>query len=691
MSSSEGDLSASRPSNGSYPASDGSAAILSDSEKRPDVPTVEERVNGILAAYPERTMRPVSETHGQKLREEALYDPETVEREVDVGGGESMMVSDEVERPARCLADVLERFLEDHERYRDMKLRMVRGRSDKGDREEFLVDLENSFSSGYQEKQYARLKALERMLIGEPGEESPTGEEYPGMFEESVTVLFGLTASSLRGGDFVPIVDHDRSIREAWSGSDGVRRTLRYVLQDKLGLDSSDYAWWFQSEPHPGGGDAAGYSHAHPVVVLDAAAADVSLDELDAETFRPVVAKHVSECEGAEWDAHRVRKESEKSAVKVKKPDEIQSLAGYLSEYIGVDPGTDLMERSDEYLMYSASQWASSTQKYSKSRTATAAIDADRCHQEYADDEAGQEFDHGEKVVRSDRPGVEYECAGCGSEFCVDQSPDTLVEARRVSDGGVGGSSEREPVVREVDFEHSEVVEVSVRSEASESGGVPETLRGKWPSADEAASVGGSTVERECEHTDGSAECPLCCPDGERVDASVSIPPGAEPPESVPYEVESFGRVPQWNAEAVVWEWSDEEKIIDRPGGAVYEEVVVEGADAIPPEKLIPPDKLRTPEPDVDPTEYPPPELIERQLAEVHHGDRITAKTWPDDWHEQRYSEESSGGEVESVPWEPVKQYREDNPGASVSKLVDLFDIPESKRTVVGGVLGPPS
>jgi hypothetical protein len=654
------------------------------------VPTVEETVNRILAEYPERMMRPVSETHGQKLRKEALYDPETVEREVDIGAGESMVVSDEVERPARCWVDVLERFLEDYERYRDMKLRMVRGRSDKGDREEFLIGLENSFSPEYQQKQYARLKALKRMLIGESGQKSPTGEEYPGMFEEPVTVLFGLTASSRSGEDFVPVVDHDREIRDAWGGSDGVRRTLRYVLEEKLGLDRSAYAWWWQSEPHPGGGEASGYSHSHPVIVFDAAAAGVSLDELDAETFRPVVAKHVSECESAEWDAHRIRKGSGKSSVKVKKPDEIADFAGYVSEYIGVDPDTDLLERSPEYIMYSASQWASSTQKYSKSRTATAAIDADRCHQEYADDEAGQEFDHGEKVVRSDRPGVEYECAGCGSEFCVDQSPDTLVEARRVSDGGVGPPSEKERAVREVDFEYDEVVAVSVPDEPSESGGVPETLRGKWPSADEAASVGGPTVERECEHPDGSAECPLCCADGETVDASVPIPADAEPAEPVEERVESFGRVPKWRAEAVVWEWSGEEKEIDRPGGTMYGEVVVEGADAIPPEKLIPPDELRTPEPDVDPTEYPPPELIERQLAEIHYGDRITAKTWPEDWHSERYGEKRSGGEVESVPWPKILTYRDENPGATVADVLDEFGVPESEMTLVGGVLGPP-
>ena len=690
MSTDAGNSSAAWHSNGSYPAQTDTEPLLAEQEKRPDVPTPEERVHGILDEYPDRVLRRVSEKHGRKLREEALEDAETVEREVETGESETMVVSDEVERSARTWLDVLDRFLEDYESYRDTKLRMARGRSDKGDREEFLVDLHNSFSPEYQSTQYARLKALKRMLIGESAEESPTGEEYPGEFEEPVTVLFGLTASSTPEGEYAPVVDQDREIREAWSGSDGVRRTLRYVLQDKLGLDSSQYAWWWQSEPHPGGGEASAYSHSHPVVILDAAAADLQLGDLDAEVFRPVVAKHLAECEAAGPEAHRLA-----DAVTVREPGEIQDFASYVSEYLSIDPDEDLLERSDEYLLWAASQWASTTQKYSKSRTATAAIDADRCHQQYADAEAGQDHDHGEKVVRSERPGVEYECAACGSEFRVSQSPDTLVEARRVAaDGGAVAVGDAEAGVERsvVSFDHSEVEKVPAVSsaEVDGEGGVPSTLRGRWPSADEAASIGSPTTVRECDHEERGT-CPLCCEEGETVDASVPIPEGAVPAEATVERREVVGRVPQWEPEAVVREWSGEETVISEPGGTAYGEIVVEGVDAIPAEKLIPPDRLRTPEPDVDPTEYPPPELIERQLSEIHHGERITAKQWSEDWHAERYGAGSEEPEGEAVPWSEVLEFREENPSATVSEVAEEVGVPTSELTLVGGVIGPPS
>jgi hypothetical protein len=422
--SSEAGKSLSGPwqSNGTYPASDASGPLSGDSDSpssRPaHLPTVEERIGEIVREYPDRVLRPVSAEHGRKLREEVLEEAETVRREVETGEDETMVVEDEVSRSARPWIDVIARFLEDYEGYRDKYLRMARGEDGEPDREEFLIKMHNSFAPEYQRKQYARLKAMKRQFIGEVAGESPTGEHYDGAFSDPVTVLFGLTASSTTATDrYRPVIDHDRAIRDAWGGSDGVRRTLRYLLQDKMGLESSEYAWWWQSEPHPGGGAASGYSHSHPVVILDAAAVEVDgPDPSDPETYRPVVAKHVAECEGAEWAAHRIT-DGRKSAVKVREDGEINDFAGYVSEYLSVDPDEDLMERSAEYVMWAASQWASTTQKYSKSRTATAAIDADRCHQEFIDEDARQSHDHGVRVVMSDRPGVEYECAECGSAW----------------------------------------------------------------------------------------------------------------------------------------------------------------------------------------------------------------------------------------------------------------------------------
>jgi len=116
-------------------------------------------------------------------------------------------------------------------------------------------------------------------------------------------------------------------------------------------------------------------------------------------------------------------------------------LAGYVAEYIAVSPDMDLFERSAEYLLYAASQYASSTQKYSKSRWATAAVKADACQQRYHDEEAGQSVEHGENIVRSDKPGVEYECACCGSPHGIDQSEESLARSRLVAVGESGGGS----------------------------------------------------------------------------------------------------------------------------------------------------------------------------------------------------------------------------------------------------------
>jgi hypothetical protein len=431
-------------------------------------------------------------------------------------------------------------------------------------------------------------------------------------------------------------------------------------------LDSAEYAWWWQSEPHPGGGAASGYSHSHPVVILDGAAADAALEELDAETFRPVVAKHLSECEAAGPEAHRLA-----DAVTVNRPGEIEDFASYVSEYLAVDPDDDLLERSPEYIMWAASQWATTTQKYSKSATATAAIDADRCHQEYVDDDAAQDADHGERVVQSHRRGVEYECAECGSAFGVDQSPDTLVEARREGAGAAevrtdGGTAEAEGDADSDDTQPS--------------------LASLWPSARGGGRVGAETRERECHHEEGAAECPLCCPEGETVDAGTPIPESAEAPPGEEIR-DGFERAPEWEAEAVVQKATGEESVLGSPGGVDYGEVVVEGVDAIPPEKLIPPAKLRTPNPSVDPTEYPPPELIEQQLAEIHRGDPVTAKRWSEDWHAERYGvDDADGSGVEEFDREAVRRYAENTPGASVVQIMAATGAPPSARSFVEDV-----
>ena len=344
-------------SKGTYPASDGTGPDSPEfSFRPPDLPTVGERISGIIERYSDRVFEPISTTHGRKLREEVLEEPETVTRVIEIGETEEKTIEETVSRGSLPLIAAIHEMLEWYEGYRDKSLRMARGSEIRNDYESFLIDMDNSLTPSYQTAQFARLKALERQFMGG---EYPSGQTCEPEFEEPVTVLFGLTASSLEDdGSFRPMADHDREIRDAWSGSSSsVKRTLRYVLEDKLGLSPGEYSWHWQSEPHPGPQeDATGYSHSHPVVILDAAATSTSV-ATDPETFRPVVAKHVSECEGAGWSAHDID-----SAVTVRKADEIQDFASYVSEYLAVAPDQDLLERSDEYLMWAASQWSTTTQ-----------------------------------------------------------------------------------------------------------------------------------------------------------------------------------------------------------------------------------------------------------------------------------------------------------------------------------------
>jgi len=645
----------SRHSNGSYPASADTgpkppgSENASRSDRRPDVPTVEERIDGLLERWPDRCMVPVSEEHGTKLRREAFEEPETVEETVEVGEHEEITTHEVVERSALPHVAVVQELLEMYERYRDLHLKLEKRERHKKP-EEFLINLTNSYTPEYQSKHYARLSAWERQVLGG---ENPHGEEVTGEFTEPVTVLMGLTASAYRepgnpASGLRPICDHDREIRDAWTGSsNSVKRALRYVLEDALGLPSDSYTWWVQSEPHGGDGANVDRSHSHPVVVLDAAAADVSADAISPETFRPVIAKHVAECDGATWDAHRIREDSEKSAVEVRTEDEINSLSGYVAKYVACDPEKDLLERSDEYLMWAASQWATATQKYSRDRVATAATKADACHQEYVSEESDQGHDHGEVVALSKKPGVSFECAECGSSFGIDQSctltdhrtAQAAVEPPCAADGG-------------------EVVE--------ESGGeAVDGLRAAWRDARAAARVGGPTVERECGHEEPD-RCPLCATETEAphhtVSGEVPIPESASPSEPVGEESASFRRPPMWEPVSVVRTWSGEETAVGTPSGVEYAEVVVEAAGAAVrkvPDRLLPLPPvswLEGPEPwDRHPVEesdvrgglLPPPEILARERRERTNRERITPKKWPDDWYARRFEE--SGGE-ESGP-----------------------------------------
>ena len=686
-------------SNGSYPAQSDRDADAADLSHRPDVPTPQERVSGIVERYGDRVFEPLSETHGRKLREECLSEPETVERRVKTGDHEERVVSETVAQGAIPWVAAISEMLDWYEGYRDRSLRLGRGSEVRGDHESFLVDMDNSLTPAYQSRQYARLNGLKRQLVGG---EYPNGETVEGLFAEPITVLFGLTASSLRAdGSHRPPVDHDRDVREAWKGSSGsVKRTLRYVLEDRLGLEPEEYAWWWQSEPHPGPQkDATAYSHSHPVVVFDGAAVPDGVAATDPETYRPVVAKHVAECEGAEWSAHRID-DTDDSAVSVRKTDDIGDFASYVAEYLSVAPDDDLLERSDEYLMWAASQWATTTQKYSRSKWATAAVKADACEQEAMDPEAEQTAEHGERVVRAgERVPHRYECAECGSPHGIDQSVRSLARHR------LDATSSAETVAgATAATDGGEVV-------GAESGGESgRTLAERWPSARSAGSVGAETRAKECGHAEPDT-CPLCATETEAPEHTVS---GEVPiPESASAEPasrwsEGFDRPPEWKPEAVVQTSTGEETVIGSPGGTAYGEIVVEGAESITGRSVLPylppPSVLEGPEPwketdlfdesDVRLGLVPPPELVAREMAEsVQSGRRVTPKEWRSDWYAARFEREREPVEdcepqlasgisrsiVELVRTEGVE---------SVPSVMGRLGIDPSKREAVAAVVG---
>lgn len=485
---------ASTDSSPETPESD--SAPTAEVERPADLPTVDERVDDVWEKYPDRALVPVSRRHGRALREECV---------IEEGDGEVR---------AKPWGWVVKKFLEWHEGYRGAMLKLERGQEGRRVHEEALKPMETAYSSAYGEREFARLKALERETTGG---ERPTGGQTFSTFARPHVALITLSASSLSAGEqFRPLVDHQREMADAWPA---VRRTLRYVLED-AGLDRDDWVYLSQGEPHTGGGLASGYGHQHVAVMFDAGAAT---SPVTRSTFEPVVAKHVAECSHAGWDAH-----GPDDAIRVREVGEggVESVASYVAEYVATSED-DLLERPTEYLMWAAGMWASNTRRMKKSNSAGFAISADKCKQAAESLKYDQTLAHGEEVVRSRRQGHSFECAECGSPWGIPQSG-TLAEKRL-----------REPEPTE------EAVEDSAEAE----------LASRWRDAEEVAVVGEETRLRECDHPDGANECPLCdsgSPStGFNVSSEVPIPDDATAPPGEAVSV-SFEREPEWRATKVL-------------------------------------------------------------------------------------------------------------------------------------------
>jgi hypothetical protein len=525
-----------------------------------DLPTPKEKTREFLDEMGALAHQEVSEEHGRPLRPECFEEEKETFTVSTEDGGE---IEEErvVSREAVPLYQAVGNMLEWHADYHRSALRLEYGRERDFDHEILTVNLENSWMAAYQKQERARLKALERETCGYQlcqGGECDTRwcqepEDHPtryvgGEFEEPVVVLTGRTAS---GRDMAP-ADHAREIAETFSYG-GVRRSLRYVM-DKLGLESDEWVRWTQGEPHTskrageGYGTNTGYDHNHDIIILDESAV---AGEVSAGDFREVIETHVAECEGAgreahdldvaDWDAAPETAECDCESgcgecvgtVTVKKVDEEieESVASYAAAYLA-NESKDLLERSPEYLAWAATMWATGTQKATGTDSRTHAIDADRCKHKYHAADEDQDLRHGEEVVQERvRGSRRIVCLACGSPWGIDQDQ-TLASARTGgATAAADGGREYGPKTR------AETVE--------------QDLRERWPSARSAASVGGPTAVKECDHEEPN-QCPLCAESVAAVSNMTAIPESAEAPDPPPSVSVGFERPPRWRATAVI-------------------------------------------------------------------------------------------------------------------------------------------
>jgi hypothetical protein len=141
----------------------------------------------------------------------------------------------------------------------------------------------------YQEKQYAKLKDMERGI-----------EEFYG---RTWTGLITLTASS----DQVPHpVDH---LEELLSGREAALSALRRSLEGRT------WDYWWVLEPHE-----SGYLHLHIAVVVEG--------RIGPSDLRPAVDSHLRQVTAAGETAHQ-------DSVEVRKGEEIENLGAYLNSYLG--------------------------------------------------------------------------------------------------------------------------------------------------------------------------------------------------------------------------------------------------------------------------------------------------------------------------------------------------------------------
>ena len=394
---------------------------------------IHERVTEFVDAYPQLADQPISETHQRSLRRvvtEAEYEDVYVETQKE--SDRNFMTSELQRREAATWADAVSAFLFAHAEYRGLTARF---KNQFG--ESFEIPLMDAWGETYSKKEYARARALEREM---GGGERPTGGTSLGQWENPVTAMLTLTASSTPDGSRLPPIDHLDAIHDAFS-KHGVRDALRNTMEYHLDLDSDDWAYWSQAEPHGMGAAAdndknpganACYTHLHVGIYFDrdALAPSISLEDVGSELER-VIDSHIEKCEPAAFSAHdytTIDSYVEESNGCISLNPEVENMGSYMAAYMG-GYTEDLLEKPIEYLAWGTLYWSSSRRRVSRSDIVNDAITADACEQRFESSSSDQDIPHGEHVEWNDGRGADVVCACCDSAWRIDQDqldpPDT--------------------------------------------------------------------------------------------------------------------------------------------------------------------------------------------------------------------------------------------------------------------------
>ena len=383
-----------------------------------ELPTPDEKIAEFYREYPDRARLPLTDRHNTKLREKftnAIYEEYVTDAPREWDTSESGV--EIVEREPLTWGEAVERMVRSHEENRHTTINLEKGYPEDPEFSSFSLEVDTRWFSSYQQKYYAQLKAWLRELTGG---DRPSGGSTEGIFENPRIALITRSGSSTPGGQRLAPVDHANELSNSWSSVyDALRNRMR----------SLGYDWQYDRrlEPHTskrGGGTNAVYGHEHIVLVVDG--------PITASDLRPIVEKHVEECEIAGPSAHDLDvtnwrlNEEDIGTVEVKDPDEVENLAAYVASYAGIKP-VDLLERSPEYIGWAAMMNAANLRTKSRSDAARQAAVADRCKQEFESELSDQDVDHGEEIRYSASGDVV--CTACGSTHEIPQD-ESLVSQR---------------------------------------------------------------------------------------------------------------------------------------------------------------------------------------------------------------------------------------------------------------------